>query len=397
MSRLSIAILAGAFAIAAPFAVHAAEKKYSTGASDTDIKIGNTTAYSGPVSAFGVGGRTTVAYFRMINEAGGINGRKVIMISLDDAYSPPKAVEQTRKLVEDLEVLAIFGVSGTPTNAATQKYLNSKGVPQILISTGASRFNNPKAFPWTMPYWPDYGLEQKIYVDYILKTKPDAKIAVLYANDDYGKDHLNGLKAALGDKAKTMIVAERSYETSDPTIDSQIVTLKASGADVFINASTPKFAAQAIRRAHEIGWTPMQFVVSGASSISVVLTPAGLDNSTGVMTAGFIKAPDDPARANDQDVKDYLAFMQKWNPQDNPNDFFATVGYVRSVMLRHVLEACGDDLTRENLMKQVGDIHDIHLPLHLPKVVLKTTPQDFSVYKAMQLQRFDGKNWVDVD
>jgi len=394
---ISVLALTGVFATAALFPANAAEKKYSVGASDTEIRIGHTTAYSGPVSAFGATGRTLLAYFRMVNEAGGINGRQVNVISLDDAYSPPKAVEQTRKLVEDQEVLLIYGVSGSPTNSATQKYLNGKGVPQILIATGASKFNNPKDFPWTMPFWPTYALEQKTYVDYILNTKPNAKIAVLYANDDYGKDHLNGIKTALGKNTNASIVAELSYETSDPTIDSQMVSLKASGADVFISASTPKFAAQAIRKAHEIRWTPLQFVANASSSVSTVLKPAGLESSVGVMTAAFLKAPGDPARANDGDVKDYLEFMKKWNPQDSPYDFYATVAYVNAAMLRHVLEECGDDLTRDNVMKQVANIHDVRLPLHLPRVTLKTTPQDLSAFKSLQLQRFDGEKWVDVD
>lgn len=397
--KFMIPVLTGVFAIAALFSANAAEKKYSVGASDTEIKIGHTTAYSGPVSAFGAGGRTLVAYFKMVNEAGGINGRRVNVISLDDAYSPPKTVEQTRKLVEDQEVLLIYGVSGTPTNSATQRYLNGKGVPQILIATGASKFNNPKDFPWTMPFWPSNGLEQKIYVDYILKMKPDAKIAVLYANDDYGKDHLDGIKAALGANpgSKASIVAELSYETSDPTIDSQIVNLKASGADVFICASTGKFAAQAIRKAHEIGWSPLKFLTNASSSVSAVLKPAGLENSVGVMTAAFLKAPNDPIWANDKDVKDYVEFMKKWNSQDNPNDFYATVAYVNAAMLRHVLESSGDDLTRDNVMKQVANIHDVRLPLHLPHVVLKTTPQDFNAFRSLQLQRFDGEKWIDVD
>lgn len=395
--RLSTMLLAGALAIAAPVSATAGEKKYSPGASDTEIKIGHTIAYSGPASAFGAGGRTVAAYFKMLNAANGINGRQVTFISLDDAYSPPKTVEQTRKLVEDDGVLLISGTSGTPTNSATQRYLNGKGVPQILLATGASKFNNPKEFPWTMPFWPSYGLEQKIYVDYILKTRPGAKIAVLYANDDYGRDHLNGIKAALGANAQATIVAQLSYETSDPTIDSQIVNLKASGADVFISASTPKFAAQAIRKAHEIGWTPLQFVTNASSSINAVFKPAGLENSIGVITAGFIKSPSDSLWANDSDVKAYVDFMQKWNPQDRPDDTYAIVAYVGAVMLRHVLEGCGDDLTRENVMRQVANIHDIHLPMHLPGIKLETTPQDFAAFKSLQLQRFDGEKWTPLD
>lgn len=381
-----------------PAASALAAGKYSPGASDTEIRIGHTTAYSGPVSAFGAGGRTLQAFFRMVNDAGGIRGRKVEIISLDDGYSPPKALEQTRKLVESDNVLAIFGVSGSPTNAATQKYLNGKGVPQILISTGASRFNDPKSFPWTMAFWPSYALEQKTYVDYILRIRPNAKIGVLYANDDYGKDHLAGAKAALAAApgAKASIVAEIPYETSDATIDSQIVNLKASGADVLISATTPKFAAQAIRKTRELDWKPLQFVANASSSIATVLAPAGLDNSVGVVTAAFLKALGDPAWANDKDIADYYAFMKKWNPQDNPQDFYAIVSYVNANMLKHVLDACGDDLTRENLMKRVADIHDVHLPLHLPKVVLKTSPTDFAAFKALQLQRFDGARWADV-
>ncbi len=397
MKKIHVRLMAAAVAALLPIAASAAEKKYSTGASDTTIKIGHTTAYSGPVSAFGAAGRTLSAYFKMINDAGGVNGRRVEFISLDDAYSPPKAAEQTRKLVEQDEVLLIYGVSGSPTNNATRAYLNQKGVPQLLIATGAAKFNDPKNFPWTMPFWPSYEIEQKTYIDYVLKTKPNAKIGVLYANDDYGKDHLAGVKTALGPKAASMLVAEASYETSDPTVDSQIVSLKASGADVLISGTTPKFAAQAIRKAAEIGWKPLQFVANASSSISAVMKPAGLENSIGVVTAGFLKAPGDPVWENDPALKDYLAFMKKWNPQDSPNDFYALVAYANAAMLLHILQACGDDLTRENVMRQASSISNVKLPLHLPKVVLKTTPTDFSAFKALQLQRFDGTRWVDLD
>ncbi|MFT4099970.1 MAG: ABC transporter substrate-binding protein [Burkholderiaceae bacterium] len=377
----------------------AAAASYDQGASDSEIRIGHTTAYSGPVSAFGVAGRTLQAFFRMVNDTGGIKGRKVTIISLDDGYSPPKALEQTRRLVESDGVLAIFGVSGSPTNAATQKYLNNLGVPQILIATGASRFNDPKAFPWTMPFWPSYELEQRTYVDYILKVKPDAKIAVLYANDDYGKDHLNGVKAALAAHpgSKAAIVAAEPYETTDATVDSLILKLRSSGADVLISGTTPKFAAQAIRKVHDLNWQPMQFVANASSSIANVMIPAGVDNSVGVMTAGFLKSIGDPATDGDEDVRAYYDFMKKWNQQDSPLDFYAAVSYVNANMLKKVLEACGDDLTRKNLMKQVANIHDVHLPLHLPKVALKTTPDDFAAFRALQLQKFDGKKWVSVD
>ncbi len=377
--------------------VHAASGQYSPGASDTEIKIGHTTAYSGPVSAFGAGGRVLSAYFKMVNESGGVNGRRVGFISLDDAYSPPKAVEQTRRLVEEFGVLMITSVSGSPTNASTQKYLNSKGIPQVLISTGAAKFNNPQAFPWTMPFWPTYSLEQKTYVDYIAKAKPGAKIGVLYANDDYGKDHLAGVKTAVAANPGVSIVAEVPYETSDATVDSQMIRLKASGADTFISARTPKFAAQAIRKAKELGWSPMQFVANASNSVSAVLIPAGVENSTGVMTAAYLKVPGDPKWAQDKGVNDYLDFMKKWAPQENPQDLYAISSYANATMLHHVLKSCGNDLTRENVMKQVSNIHDIHLSMHLPKIALKTTPQDFAAFQSLQLQRFDGSRWVDVD
>lgn len=392
-AAVSLGMLAGHGA-----AFAAGEKQYSPGASDTEIRLGHTTAYSGPVSAFGVVGRTLGAYFSMVNAAGGINGRKVTFISLDDSYSPPKALEQARKLVESENVLLMFGVPGTPTNTATQKYLNSKGVPQVLIATGAEKFNNPKANPWTMPFWPSYLIEQKTYVDYILKHKPDAKIGVLYANDDYGKDHLHGLKAALAEKGKAAsLVSAQSYETADAVVDSQIINLKNSGADVFISATTPKFAAQAMRKAHEIGWKPMQFVANASSSVSSVLVPAGVDAATGVITAGFAKAPDDPGLATDPEVIAYRAFMQKWSPQDNVNDFYAAAGYILGGMMKTVLERAGNDLTRANIMKVLGQINGDRMPMQFDKVVLRTTPDNFAAYQALQLQKFDGKKWVTMD
>ena len=386
--------LGGMFA-AAP-ATAADKPAYSPGASDTEIRLGSTTAYSGPVSAYGAGGRTAKAFFDMINANGGINGRKITFISLDDAYSPPKALEQTRKLVESDNVLLIFGVSGTPTNTATQKYLNNKQVPQVLITTGANKFNNPKVYPWTMPFWPSYALEQKTYVDYILKQKPDAKIGVLHANDDYGKDHLNGVRAALEAHGKSKaLVSVQAYETSDPVVDSQILNLKNSGADVFISATTPKFAAQAMRKAHEIGWKPLQFVTNASASISHVLTPAGVEASTGVITGNFAKAPDDPDLVDDPEVKDYLAFMKKWAPQENPKDLTST--YIVVNMMKRILERAGDNLTRENIMKLVGSINNERMPMQPQKIVLHTTPDDFSAYQSLQLQKFDGKRWVNID
>lgn len=396
-TRVTVALLTGVAIATSAATAGAADKQYSPGASDTEVRIGHTTAYSGPVSAFGAGGRAYTAYFDMINAGGGINGRKIRFLSLDDAYSPPKAVEQTRKLVENENVLFIVGVSGTPTNTATQKYLNNKGVPQALISTGAGKFNDPAKFPWTMPFWPSYRLEQKTYVDYIFKVRPDAKIGVLYANDDYGKDHLEGIRKAMEAHGKADRLTAQAYETSDAVVDSQILNLKNSGADVFISATTPKFAAQAMRKAHEIGWKPMQFVANAASSVSAVLVPAGVDASTGVITGAFLKSPDDPALAGDPDIKEYLEFMRTRQSQDNPTDFFATVSYMKASVLEHVLRRAGDNLTRENIMKIVGDLHDVKAKMMLPKIVIKTTPDDFEAFKTLQLQRFDGKKWVDLE
>lgn len=401
MKRLlkGAAAFAAASATFAAFSAVAADKPaYSPGASEKEIRLGSTTAYSGPVSAFGVGGRTSKAFWEMINAKGGINGRKITYISLDDAYSPPKALEQTRKLVESDNVLLIYGVSGTPTNTATQKYLNNKQVPQVLIATGAGKFNDPKANPWTMPFWPSYAIEQKTYVDYILKHKPDAKIGVLYANDDYGKDHLHGVRTALEAHGKSKaLVSAQAYETSDAVVDSQMLNLKNSGANVFISATTPKFAAQAMRKAHEIGWKPLQFVANASASVSHVLVPAGVEASTGVITANYAKAPDDPDLANDPEVKDYVAFMTKWNAQENPNDFYALSSYIISNMMKTILERAGDNLTRENIMKLVGSINNERMPMQQKKIVLRTTPDNFSAYQSLQLQKFDGKKWVNMD
>ncbi|TWT10593.1 ABC transporter substrate-binding protein [Reyranella sp. CPCC 100927] len=386
--------LAGLFSIAVLSAAPAAAKDYGPGVSDTEIKIGHTMPYSGPVSAYGSGGRAIAGYFKKVNSEGGINGRQINFISLDDAYSPPKTVEQTRKLVEQDQVLLIFGTVGTPTNTAIHKYLNTKQVPHLMISTGASKFNDTAKFPWTTPLYPSYHLEQKIYADYILKHRPDAKIAVIYPNDDFGKDHLHGLKQALGEKGRALLVAEQSYETTDPTIDSQIIALKASGATVFVNISTPKFAAQAIRKARDIGWAPLHLVVNASSSISSVLAPAGLENSVGLITAAFIKTPSDPAWAQDEDVKAYVAFMKKWDPQDSPDDAFCAMGYLAGSVLHHVLQRAGNTLTRDNVMKVAKSIQDLRPPMLLPGITLRTTPQDVAAYTTLRLQRFDGQKWV---
>ncbi len=398
-AREVVAIAAVAGMAGGCFAAQAAEKPaYSTGASDTEIRIGHTVAYSGPASAFGGIGRTYKGFFDMVNAAGGVHGRKITFISLDDGYSPPKTLEQTRKLVEDDNVLLIFGVNGTPTNTATQKYLNTKKVPQILLPTGASKFNDPKHFPWTMPFWPSYPLEQKVYVDHILKHKPDAKIGLLYANDDYGKDNLNGLRAALQAHGKPgALVSAQSYETSDPVVDSQVVNLKNAGADVFIIATTPKFGAQAIRKAHEIGWRPQQYVTNTSSSVNHVLIPAGVEASTGVITASITKAPDDPKLANDPEVVAYLAFMRKWNPQENPYDGTGVVGYMVGSMMLKVLERAGDNLTRENIMKVVSNLKGDRAPLLENGLVVSTTPDNFDAFQTLKLKKFDGKMWVDLN
>jgi branched-chain amino acid transport system substrate-binding protein len=370
-----------------------AQKKYGPGASDTEIKIGQTMPYSGPASAYGTIGKASAAYFNMVNEQGGVNGRKVNFISLDDGYSPPRAVEQTRKLVEEEQVLFLFGPLGTPTNSAIHKYVNAKGVPHVFLNTGATKWGDPKNFPWTIGWNLSYQNEAQIYAKYILDTKPDAKIAVLYQNDDYGKDYLKGLKDGLGDKAAKLIVAEASYEVTDTTIDSQIVSLQASGADTFVNITTPKFAAQAIRKVHDIGWKPLHIINNVSASVGSVLTPAGLDKSTGLITAWFYKDPVDPQWKNDPAMKEYLAWLKKYYPEGNPADIFNLVGYVQAQVLVQLLKHCGDNLTRENVMKQVTSIKDLQPGLLLPGVKLNTSADDYFLIQQAQLARFDGKEW----
>ena len=349
--------------------------------------------YSGPASAYGTIGKTAAAYFKMINEQGGINGRKVNFISLDDGYSPPKAVEDARRLVEQDEVLLIYEPLGTPSNSAIHKYMNAKKVPQLFVATGASKWNDPQNFPWTMGWQPSYQAEAKIYAAYILKTKPNAKIAVLFQNDDYGKDYLKGFKDGLGAKAG-LIVAEASYEVSDPTIDSQIVTLKGSGADVFFNITTPKFAAQAIRKAYDIGWKPEQFLNNVSNSIGSVLTPAGLDKSVGLISTQYLKDPTDKTWDNDAGIKEWRAFMAKYYPEGSLTDTSNIVGYGAVQTLVQVLKQCGDNLTRENVMKQAASLKNLQLGVALPGVKINTSPTDFAPIQAAQLSRFDGKQWV---
>jgi branched-chain amino acid transport system substrate-binding protein len=379
-----------AAALAAP---SYAQKKYDPGATDTEIKIGQTLPFSGPASAYASIGKTQAAYFNMINEQGGVNGRKINLIQYDDGYSPPKAVEQVRKLVENDEVLFMFQMIGTPSNAAVQKYLNTKKVPQLFAATGASRFSDPKNYPWTLGFNPNYFVEGRIYGQYILKNYPDAKVGVLYQNDDLGRDYLNGIKSGLGDKASTMVVAEASYEVSDPTIDSQILKLKSAGVDVLFSASTPKFAAQAIKKNAELGWKPVHILDINATSVGAVMQPAGLEASKGVVSVNYGKDPLDPTWKDDPGMKKYFEFMAKYYPEGDKNSSFNSYGYSTAQLMVHVLKQCGDDLTRENVLKQATNLKDVQLDLALPGIVGNTTPNDYRVNKQLQMMRFNGERW----
>ncbi len=370
-----------------------AQKKYDPGASDTEIKVGQTVPFSGPASAYATIGKAQAAYFKMINDQGGINGRKINLIQYDDAYSPPKAVEQVRKLVESDEVLLTFQIIGTPSNAAVQKYLNAKKVPQLFAATGASKFTDPKNFPWTMGYNPNYFVEGRIYGQYILKEHPNAKIGVLYQNDDLGKDYLNGLKAGLGDKAATMIVTEASYEVSDPTVDSQILKIKDAGADLFFSATTPKQAAQAIKKIAELGWHPVQIVDINATSVGAVMKPAGLDAAKGVISVNYGKDPLDPTWKDDPGMKKYFDFMAKYYPDGDKDSNFNVYGYGTAQLLAHVLQQCGDNLTRENVMKQAASLKDVAGDTALPGIKANTSPTDYRVNKQLQMMRFNGERW----
>ncbi|MCP3412415.1 ABC transporter substrate-binding protein [Bradyrhizobium sp. CCGB01] len=387
--------LATATALTLALSVSAAnaQKKYDPGATDTEIKVGQTMPFSGPASAYSSIGKTQAAYFKMINDQGGINGRKINLIQYDDAYSPPKAVEQIRKLVESDEVLLTFQIIGTPVNAAVQKYLNAKKVPQLFAATGASRFTDPKNFPWTMGYNPNYFVEGRIYGQYILKEHPNAKIGVLYQNDDLGKDYLNGIKAGLGDKAAKMIVTEASYEVSDPTVDSQILKIKDAGADLFFSASTPKQAAQAIKKIAEMGWHPVQIVDINATSVGAVLKPAGLDAAKGLISVNYGKEPLDPTWKDDAGLKRYFDFMAKYYPDGDKDSNFNTYGYGTAQLLVHVLKQCGDDLTRENVMKQAASLKDVTSDIALPGIKANTSATDYRVNKQLQMMKFNGERW----
>ncbi len=385
----------GPLAIAALLAaapVHA-QKAYGPGASDTEIKLGQSTPLSGPASAFGAGaGRAVVGYFEWLNAQGGINGRKISFTQLDNAYSAPKAVEQSRKLVEDIGVLAEVGTIGTVPNIAIQKYLNSKQVPQLLITAGGRRFNDPKNFPWTVPLYPDFETEGRVIAKYILAAKPDAKIGVLYQNDDFGKDYVKGLRAGLGDKAKQILI-EASYELSDPTIDSQIVQLKAAGIDTMIEQSNAKAAAQSIRKLHELDWHPLHIIGASAASVETVLKPAGLDASKGLVTTQFLKQPGDPAWVNDDEVRAYNAFLAKYAPTANPDDYSVLVAYMNVNALTTVLTKCGDQLTRENLLRQATSLHGERMPMMLPGISISTQPDDYTPFKSLRIATFDGTSW----
>ena len=386
----------GTLAISALLAVPPvwAQKAYGPGVSDTEIKLGQSTPLSGPASAFGAGaGRAVIGYFEMLNAQGGINGRKINFTQLDNAYSAPKAVEQSRKLVEDVGVLAEIGTIGTVPNVAIQKYLNSKQVPQLFITAGGRRFNDPKTFPWTVPLYPDFETEGRVIAKYILKVRPDAKIGVFYQNDDFGKDYVKGLRAGLGTKA-SQIIAEASYELADPTVDSQIVQLKAAGVDTLIEQSAAKAAAQSIRKVHELNWSPLHVIGGSTASVETVLKPAGLEASKGLVTTQFLKQPGDPAWANDEEVKAYKDFLKTYAPSANPDDYSVLVAYMNVNAVTLALKKCGDQLTRENLVHQATLLHGERMPLMLPGISISTKPDDYTPFKTLQIAVFDGRSWT---
>lgn len=363
------------------------------GVTATEVKFGQTVPYSGPASAFAGNGRVQTAYFKMLNDRGGINGRKLNLISLDDAYSPPKTLEQTRKLVEQDNVAFIFATLGTTPNRAIAKYLNDRKVPQLLLGSTASGFAEPQKLPWTLGIMPTGDIEALLYGKYILKERPDAKIGVLYANDDVGKTYLAGLKAGLGDKAKTMIVAEQSYELTDASIDSQIISLKAKGADVLFNTAHPKFVTQAIRKVNDLDWKPLHIVVNSSSSIGMTLQPAGLDKAVGIVSAQYMKDPSDPQWANDPAMREWLDFMKKYDPDGNTKDYMLVLATTQAQVLAHILQAAGQDVSRENLMRQALSLKDLQMPLLLPGVKINTSQTDYQPIKQMQMMRFDGTRW----
>lgn len=367
-------------------------KEYGPGVTDSEIKIGNTAPYSGPASSYGTVNKSAAAYYKMINEQGGVNGRKINFISYDDGYTPPKTVEMVRKLVEQDEVLFTAGTLGTPTNSAIWHYMNEKKVPQLFVFTGATKWDDPKGHPWTIGWQPNYQSEGRIYATYILKNKPGAKIGLLYQNDDFGKDYLKGVKDGLGDKA-SMVVVEASYETTDPTVDSQVVDMKAKGIDVFVNTAIPKFAAQAIRKAAEIEWKPLHVLSSIGNSVAATLKPAGLENAKDLVTDFYLKDPTDPQWKDDQGFKDWVAFMDKYYPEGDKTDAGNVSGPSNAATVIQVLKQCGDELTRDNVMKQAANLHDFTVPMLLPGIKLNTSPTDFAPMKQVQMAKFDGQRW----
>jgi branched-chain amino acid transport system substrate-binding protein len=387
--RVKVTLLALALMLPA-----ASARAADPGVTPTEVKIGNTMPYSGPASAYGTIGKAEAAYFKKVNDEGGINGRKINFISYDDSYSPPKAVEMVRKLVEDDQVLFVFNPLGTPSNTAIWKYMNEHKVPQLFVATGATKWGDPKGHPWTMGFQPNYQIEGKIYAHYLLKNIPNAKVGVLYQNDDYGKDYLKGFKDGLGEAAKKVIIMEQTYEVTDPTVDSQIVNLKNSGANVFFNVTTPKFAAQAIKKAFEIGWKPTHFLNNVSASVGSVLQPAGLEASQGLISTQYAKDPTDPQWKNDKGYLDWLAFMKKYYPDGNLTDGSNVFGYNVAQTVVQVLKQCGNDLSRANVMKQAANLKDLELPMLLPGIKVNTSPTEFYPIKQEQLAKFDGKEWV---
>ena len=389
--RSILAAAPGALALAALPA--RAAKQYGPGVSDTEVKVGNTCFYSGPASSYGTIGKAEAAYFRMLNDQGGVNGRKITFISYDDAYSPPKTAEQTRRLVEEDGVLLMLNPLGTPTNSAIQHYLNQKKVPQLFVATGATKWDDPKHFPWTIGWQPNYQSEGRAYAAYILEHKPEGKIGVLYQNDDFGKDYLKGVRDGLGDKAKSMIVVAASYETTDPTVDSQIIGMKSAGADVFVNNAIPKFAAQSIRKAAELEWKPLHILSSIGNSVAATLKPAGLENAKDLVSDFYLKDPTDPQWKDDPGYKDWVAFMDKYYPKGDKTDAGNVVGPCFAQTFVQVLKQCGDDLTRENIMKEAANLHDFTVPMLLPGIKINTSPTDFAPIKQIQMGSFDGERW----
>ncbi|VTU24341.1 Leucine-specific-binding protein precursor [Variovorax sp. SRS16] len=386
-------LIAGAAVLAGVSTPAIAQKKYGPGASDTEIKLGQTMPYSGPASAYGTIGKLEQAYFKMVNDNGGVNGRKINLISLDDGYSPPRAVEQVRKLVEQDEVLALFQTLGTPSNSAIHQYVNAKKVPHLLLATGATKWADPQHFPWTIGFNLSYQAEGTIYAKYLLREKPNAKIALLYQNDDYGKDLLKGVKDGLGAKGAKMIVSEASYEVTDPTVDSQILTLQGSGADTFIDITTPKFSAQAIRKAFDSGWKPLHIINNVGASVGSVLTPAGLDKSVGLLTVQYYKDPNDPQWKDDPAMLEWRAFMGRYYREGDPKDASNLYAYLAAQIMVQILKQCGNDLTRENVMRQAANIKNLKLPLLLTGMSLNSSPTDYALVKQGQLARFTGTLW----